>query len=286
MIRSFTYLVIISLVSSCSKNHLQETELVENFIGQSITLPDGKKCQILEDPFVYEPDYSDYKVITFIDSTGCTSCNMKLALWKDAVDEFKGIDDVDVDFLMIIASKNRDEVTRLLKTSDFRHPVLIDSINEFTNLNFIPDKQEHRTFLLDAENKIVAIGNPAINPKIKDLYLRIMEDGHIQKEPHNDLLVKKGATNLGLLNKGDIVKTTLTLQNTDTFPYHVIQIVPSCDCMIINSEIERIKPSEISKITIEFQTDSISGSMKKYVDIFLEEKEEPERITLYGYIKQ
>ena len=43
------------------------------------------------------------------------------------------------------------------------------------------------TFLLDKSNKIIAIGNPIHNPKIKELYLKIIQGGEVK--PDNRKLI-------------------------------------------------------------------------------------------------
>lgn len=51
----------------------------------------------------------------------------------------------------------------------------MDSANSFERNISLFQKSEFQTLLLDRNNRIVAIGNPVHNPKIKDLYLKIIQ---------------------------------------------------------------------------------------------------------------
>lgn len=38
------------------------------------------------------------------------------------------------------------------------------------------------TFLLDKDNKVLAIGNPIHNPKVKELYLKIIQGEKVEQK--------------------------------------------------------------------------------------------------------
>ena len=61
-----------------------------------------------------------------------------------------------------------------LKTENFDYPVCIDEKDSINKLNHFPVEMRFQTLLLDKENKVLAIGNPVQNPKIKELYLKII----------------------------------------------------------------------------------------------------------------
>lgn len=44
-----------------------------------------------------------------------------------------------------------------------------------------------------------------------------------------------------------------------------------------------ISPGDSTTITVSLSADSVSGQFSKYVDIFYEEKETPDRLIVYGY---
>jgi len=61
------------------------------------------------------------------------------------------------------------------------YPVCFDEKDDFNRLNHFPGEMTFQTFLLDKDNKVVAIGNPVHNPKLKELYLKILTGGKAEK---------------------------------------------------------------------------------------------------------
>lgn len=47
-------------------------------------------------------------------------------------------------------------------------------MDAFNKLNKLPPYPMFQTFLLDKNNRVIAIGNPIHNPKVKELYLKII----------------------------------------------------------------------------------------------------------------
>ena len=77
-----------------------------------------------------------------------------------------------LDFLIFYQPKSSDkkELDFQMKLYDFRHPVFMDMENQIDKLNRFPSNPELQCFLLDHSNKVVAIGNPVTNPRIRELY--------------------------------------------------------------------------------------------------------------------
>lgn len=278
-------IIIILLFSSCSNNYRHEKEIVENLVGNEVIIPEELKYQILETPFEYDLDNSDYKIITYIDSTGCTSCNMNLTSRNATIDEFKSLRDIDINYLMIINSKDNKGIINLLKMGEFRHPVVIDAKGEFVKYNEIPAESVYRTFLLDNFNRVLAVGDPVKNPKIKDLYKKIMSDNKFESSSNKISLVNKPVRNIGLINRGDTINLSFSMFNKDSLTFHIQDVIPSCDCLRVESERFVLDPGEGINIKIQFVTDSVGTTFSKFVDIFYEEKEKPERLTVYGYLR-
>lgn len=281
-------IIIVTLVLffiSCESKNDRHKKAVESLIGKEIRIPENAECQIQDIPFDYDFDDADYKIITYIDSAGCTSCNMKLASRNASIDEFKTLEDIEVNYLLIINSKNKEEIIRLLKMGEFNHPVMIDTEGEFIRYNEMPEESAYHTILLDNSNRILAVGDPVKNPKIKELYRNIITES--QKEENNEKLslASHPTKNLGMVNKGDTVHVSFQMINEDSVTYHIQDIIPSCDCVKVESESTVISPDGRNNIGIRFATDTIGTTFSKYIEIFYEETEKPERLTVYGYMR-
>lgn len=278
-------ITIILLFSSCSNNYRQRRNVVENLVGKEIILPEGLKYQIFDTPFEYDFDDSDFKIITYIDSTGCTSCNMKLSSRNISIDEFKLLEEVEVNYLLVINSRDPKEIIQLLRMGNFSHPVVIDTEGEFVKYNEMPAVSAYRTFLLDNSNRILALGDPVTNPKIMELYKKIMSDNKVKDNGNKISLVNKPVRNIGLINKGDSVKVSFCMFNRDSVTYHIQDIIPSCDCVAVETESSVLVPGGRNDIRFKFATDSVGSTFSKHIDIFYEEKEKPERLIVYGYMR-
>lgn len=281
----WNFVIIILFISSCSHNQKQQEEIVKSMVGHEIVIPDDLHFQILDTPFEYDFDDSDFKIITYIDSTGCTSCNMKLPSRNVSIDEFKSLEEVEVNYVLVINSKDTKEIIQLLRMGNFSHPVVIDTEGEFVKYNEMPVGSAYRTFLLDNSNRILALGDPVTNPKIKDLYKKIMTDNKIEDSGDKVSLVNKPVRNIGLINKGDSVKVSFSMFNRDSVTYHIQDIIPSCDCVAVETESSVLVPGGRNDIRFKFATDFVGSTFSKHIDIFYEENETPERLTVYGYLR-
>lgn len=81
----------------------------------------------------------------------------------------------------------------ILKRDGFGYPVCIDQSDTFNKLNHFLDEMAFQTFLLDRNNRIIALGNPVLNPNIKKLYWNIIQgkDIHCSNKRKSQKLILK-----------------------------------------------------------------------------------------------
>lgn len=64
----------------------------------------------------------------------------------------------------------------LIANTNFDYPILIDTLGEFERLNpHLPKNQALHTFLLDENNRVILVGNPLRNKKIKEMFYKRVE---------------------------------------------------------------------------------------------------------------
>lgn len=152
-------------------DRMRTSDIVNKWIGRTIKFP-----RYLE--FVQQKadtsllSSKNYQIISYIDSTGCTGCRLQLHKWKYFINELDSVGNTSVS--LFLCSQNRMELNHLLKRYSFNHPVCIDEKDSLNILNHFPTDENFQTFLLDKDNKVLAIGNPIHNPKVKELYLKII----------------------------------------------------------------------------------------------------------------
>lgn len=170
-------LVLLPIFFSC-KNEQKEKEkhiaqLVNEWQGKQIVFPENLIfTRYLTDTTDFRIPQSEYKVLVYVDSIGCTSCKLQLHKWKELIEYTDSVTQEKVPFLFFFHSKDYKEIRYLLKRDGFDRPVCIDMDDRLNKLNKFPADMTFQTFLLDKNNKVAALGNPVHNTAIKDLYLK------------------------------------------------------------------------------------------------------------------
>lgn len=185
--RLSSVIMLISLVmaaASCSGRVDKEKEVLSSLLGREIVIPDSLVCRILDTPIDYDMSDADYKIVTYIDSAGCVPCRMKLPAWNSVINDLMACDDKEVAFLMILNTRDYDEISYKIKQDYFRHAVMQDNEGTFMKVNDLPTEEAYHTLLLDLNNQVVAIGNPAVNPKVREVYRRIITGDNTKDIPH------------------------------------------------------------------------------------------------------
>ena len=86
----------------------------------------------------------------------------------------------DVGFLFVVQSKNYIEFEQKLTIYQFAYQIIYDTRDEINKLNQFSKEERFRTFLLDNRNKVVLIGSPINNEKIRKLYFRVAKSVRTQ----------------------------------------------------------------------------------------------------------
>ncbi len=272
----FTTPIALALVA-CQLSDANQRKVVAEWSGREISIPENLSFQISTTDIEIDLDAPDFKVINYVDSNGCTFCRMKLAQWNGVIDEFKALPGVDIEILTIVNTVDIPEILFQINQSNYLHPIAIDSANVFDRTNILPTETDYHAFLLNADNEVLAIGNPVNNPKIKDLYRNII----LEKSDIERFGALKSKS-LGILSPGDIATVSFSLSDANSPKPHILDIIPSCDCV---SASVNTRSNLGNDVIVTFVADSAKGSFIRHVDVFYHEKENPDRLTIYGYIK-
>lgn len=164
------FLIVAFFLISCQfsrKNYTVKND--REWIGQKINIPDGIVFKALGKDTLYSDIWDKpYKIFTYIDSAGCTSCQMHLPEWK-AIIRLCHQQHIDVGFIFAVHSSNFKHFEEGILASYFDYPIIYDFHNRFEKMNHFPPVP-NRTFLLDKENRILLVGSPINNSKVWELY--------------------------------------------------------------------------------------------------------------------
>ena len=173
-LKHFFVLLVIVFVISC-RNNKSANKIVNEWQGKEILIPDsGFTYNVLGNDTTPRMDLWDkpYKILTYVDSIGCSACQMGLYNWRVLIDSCEQFQ-LDVSFLFVIHSLDYEKLGSDVKFSEFSYPLIYDYQNSFDKINHFP-QPPYRTFLLDKNNKVQLIGSPINNPKMWELYKEVI----------------------------------------------------------------------------------------------------------------
>ncbi len=163
------------ILSSCGSSKKEDIKkIVQEWQGKEVLVPDGEiTYKVLgRDTLCADLWDKPYKIFTYIDSIGCTSCQLGLPQWKALIDSCKQ-QQLDVSFLFAVHSSDFEYFGHEVRFNEFDYPLIYDYKNRFDKINHFPPSP-YRTFLLDKNNKILLIGSPIHNPAVWALYKNVI----------------------------------------------------------------------------------------------------------------
>lgn len=113
-------LVLFPIFFSCKNEHKEKekhiSQLVNEWQGKQILFPENAIfTRYLTDTTDYQIPQSDYKILVYIDSIGCTSCKLQLPKWKELIEYTDSMTQGKVPFLFFFHPKDNKEIRYLLK---------------------------------------------------------------------------------------------------------------------------------------------------------------------------
>lgn len=248
------------LFSSCKDNKNQQIiNMVEEWNNKEILFsPElqfssfGKKVtSLLERKW-------DYAIVSYTDSLGCTSCKLQLKQWRELINQKDSIFEKNVEILLFLHSSERKELLYLLDDYGFDYPVCIDDKDIFNKLNKFPVDMAFQTFLIDKNNRVLAIGNPIHNPKIKELYFNIIQgkkDVEGEKTLRTEINIEEPLISLGRFNWKEERKATFKIENIGKHSLVINDVTTSCGCTSVDYSKEPVRPGDSISLQVTYKAD-------------------------------
>lgn len=284
------FYLLVSFFCFCSCQESREEamlRLVSEWNGKEIKFPSRSVFTIQgKDTVDFEFGNADYKVVTYIDSVGCTSCKLQLPRWKELVKEVDSLTGGSVPFLFYFHPKDMKELRYLTRRDGFEYPVCLDEKDELNRLNRFPADITFQTFLLDKDNKVVAIGNPVLNPKIRELYLGLVTGSRSSKSSGQTTQVSVSQTVLdfGSFPKDEKQERSFVLTNTGKSLLVVQDIITSCGCTKVEYPKEPARPGETLEVKVTYEAEE-AGYFSKKITVYCNTENSPLRLTVKGTAK-
>lgn len=276
---------------SCKKNPQKEiAKMVTEWQNNEVIFPSGLVfTKHGRDTIDYEIPPSSHKILMYVDSIGCTSCKLQLHKWKEFIEEVDSLTYGTVPVIFVFHPKDLREISYLLKRDGLDIPVCIDMEDKLNAVNHFPTHQQFQTFLLNNENKVVFIGNPVHNLRVKEMYLsEITNSAYKSTETQSSRNTQIEADNvefdLGTIPRGDAKTVKVSIKNTGNSPFIIFDIRASCGCTHIEYEKKPISPDSITSISITYNADD-RGHFNKTVLVYGNMDNAPLIIRLKGNIE-
>ena len=163
------------LLSCQNRDKAQARKILNEWIDKEIFFPENLNFSIQgsERASNFAIRDSEYKIVAYVDSMGCTSCKLHLSEWDNYINNIDSLYPNKVQFLFFFFPKNGRDIYLTLRVERFIYPICIDTLDVLNRINHFPSDIQYQTFLLDKNNKVMAIGNPIHNIGILSLVNKV-----------------------------------------------------------------------------------------------------------------
>ena len=168
--RIYSIYILLCLISFSACQNRREKEIkqfITSWEGKEIILPSS--WQDARDSLWKAAIHKQFKIFTYVDTNGCTECQLKLYDWERLNKKLDSLDK-NATILYIVHNKYSKYIESIKKRNNVTFPFFLDEENKIGKLNHLSSKLLYRTFLLDSTNKIILFGNPIQNEQIWNLY--------------------------------------------------------------------------------------------------------------------
>ena len=245
-------LLLTIFLSACQDKQKEIiTLLVKEWQGKQILFPENMVfTRFASDTTNFVIPTSDYKVLVFVDSIGCTSCKLQSSRWKEFIRYTDSISQKNIPFLFFFQFDDQWEIHSLLIRENFDKPICLDRSDSLNQLNHFPKDIRFQVFLLDKNNKVVVIGNPVHNPNVKELYLEEISRKQPVAPIQTTVKVEKESLLLETIPLGKSKDTLFTLVNTGDQPLVIIDVTTTCGCAQTLFDKHPVQPGESLHIKV------------------------------------
>ena len=254
---------------------------LQEWLGKEILFPVNDSINY-EDMFIEW----DYAVVSYLDSAGCFDCKLNFRKWKEVMMELRESGNKKIGCLLILQSPYTDRIASFMKWDRYEDPVYFDEENSFCKLNKLPSENMFHTYLLSKDHRIVAIGNPVLNPKVKELYQKIIQGKPLQdkddkKKVQTTVSLDTTALSLGKFPWQEGQQTTFRLKNTGEKPLVIQDVVTSCGCLTVDYPQEPVQPGKEAVLRMTYKADN-PGYFNKAATVYCNAENSPIRLRVSG----
>lgn len=129
------------------------------------------------DTIVVDSIKPSYRMVVYVDSSVCSPCTLdKMFLWNESIKKAREQGN-RLKYVFIVAPKPEqlEDAYLSIESNGLDSPVYVDTAYAFRRANpHLPQERMYHSFLLDAKDSVVIVGNPMEHPKIDSLINKIV----------------------------------------------------------------------------------------------------------------
>lgn len=181
-----------------------------------------------------------------------------------------------VPFLFYFHPKDVKVLRFLIRRDGFTHPVCFDEMDDFNRMNHFPSESMFQTFLLDKENRVIALGNPIQNPKVKELYLDLIKGNSMtaSKGTLAEVSIDKTVLDFGSFPKEAKQERSFVLTNTGKELLVIQDIITSCGCTKVEYSKEPVRLGETLEVKVIYEAEK-AEHFNKTVTVYCNSRNSP-----------
>ena len=280
------FLLLLSLLAACQESDKERlTRLVQEWDGKEIVFPAQAVFTVQgRDTVDFRWQAVPYRIVTYVDSLGCASCKLQLPKWKQLIAETDSLFGKEkLSYVFFFHPKDARELAYLTRRDVFTYPVCFDREDAFNRLNRFPSEMALQTFLIDKDNRVVAIGNPVHNPQVKELYLNVIGGKRSASTgtKQTSVSLSERDVQFGSFLMSERQERKVTLKNTGDAPLVIHGVDTSCGCTHVEYSQRPLRPGEETTLLIVYEADE-AGHFHKTVDVYCNTADAPLRVVVTG----
>lgn len=130
---------------------------------------------------------------------------------------------------------------------------------KFEDLNEFPKNASFQTFLLDEKNKVLAVGNPINNVKVKELYLDVISGTSMTNKRgaivKTKIDVEKTVLYLGCFDWKEDRRGRFLIKNIGNKPLVIQDVATSCGCTTVAYSKEPALPGKEIALEVVYKAE-------------------------------
>lgn len=191
-------------------------------------------------------------------------------------------------FFFFFTPKKKKKINRILLENRFNYPICVDEHDSINILNHFPSNANFQTFLLNQNNKVLAIGNPVHNLKIRELYLKIISGDDfasvMDEKLQTDIRFEQESVDMGTFDWEQEQVVYFVLLNTGKEYLVINDVTTSCGCITVEYPQEPIRPGRKINLKVKYKAD-YPEHFNKTLRVHCNAKSSPFQLKISGNAK-